>query len=313
MFIKPLLAIMILGAGACALAQDLARYDGTTDLSGTSSGCVYYIKPYGDGGYIIEYNDGIAPDIIFPNDTMVLYRSGYYLLCGDVVNTSASALITDVIQIDVSNLVLDLNGFSVISDPASSADSANAIYIIDTVSNVTVKNGRVVAKYYGSGLYIDAGPLFAKYINAEDIDALDCDAGFSANGIALNFNRCKASGCVKGFDLTDIYNCTITDCVATSNSMVGFGLVTGSNCFIQNCLAMNNGVGSSSIGYGGFQIDLLSSTLIGNFAYNNGADGLNNYFNNVPGSVYGSVIIDNGAQVPPGSAINRLIDNVEIV
>lgn len=307
MFIKYLLAIMIVGSGAFALAQD--RMSMNDAVCNTCPECIYFVQPDGSGGYMIDYNDGTSDD--FPDGTpIVVSRAGYYKLCSDVVFDNGDVPEQYAIQIEGSNLVVDLNGFSVITE--NNAFDSGVISAAAGASDLTIKNGRLIPStpvITGNALVCQGSNLF---IDVQDIKTFGANIGFLVNGgSSLRFNGCIASGCSYGFDFFLASNVSITDCVGIANKTAGFmiGNSENSNFVIQNCLAVGNGGGVGSAG--GFVINIASATLLGNLAYNNNnASSLANYSGS---GVFGSVIIDNGAQIPPGMPINRAIENIEII
>ena len=96
--------------------------------------------------------------------------SGKYVLANNFITASASQT---AITINVSNVILDLNGFF-LSGPGSTPASTTAVISVGNVSNVTVRNGTVANNGYGI--------FFASGVNnlnqlVENVNATRCYVG----------------------------------------------------------------------------------------------------------------------------------------
>ncbi|MEM7755369.1 MAG: right-handed parallel beta-helix repeat-containing protein [Planctomycetota bacterium] len=196
-----------------------------------------------------------------PGDPDAVFRitqPGAYYLTGPVAVPAGD----HGIVIEASNVTLDLNGFPIEGQSATTLDGI----LIDgpvTITNVTVRNGRI-SDMGGRGVNAD----FTRNARLESIAVEDCASdGFYAPGEAGAMLNCHAEECGgDGFlvgndavirDCTSIRNTgdgfeleegvTATRCVARFND--GFGIRGGSNVVIAECVARGNGaVGISTVG-----------------------------------------------------------------
>lgn len=306
MFIRYIVGIWILGVTATAVAQDpLRTWQPETDLTCCFTQCVNIIKPSSGGGYDIFYGDGAPSDHFDADSTIVINDFGSYRLCGDVTGNYATNV--PAIEINVSSVELDLADFSVIQEGSSS--NGDVGIKINSVSDVTVKNGKMAKFYFG--VYV-----LGDHVNLCNLKTLDCGrTGFVLDNSSATVSDVVLEGCeasnnpMRGFALGG-NSISVINCIASLNESDGFGIsVAGlgaaTNIILDHCTAIRNGTAG---GYG-FNNGSSSAVLIGNFAYNNGSSTPTNYGGT--GSV-GSIVIANGGQLPPGILISQT-DNIEII
>lgn len=305
MFIKRLLAIMIIGGWGLTLAseadlicQNLIQADPTTP-----------------GGYQILYADGTTQSFA-AGDSIDITLSGIYRLCDDVNAIEGQSTTAGAIRISASSVDLDLAGFSVTGTGMSGEWLLGITTSTVNLQDITIKNGRVIN--FQQGIFLGrAINLLVQDVYVINCGALldtVCQSGF-CGGIVLAvctdgfIDHCTAAGGLNlgsGFILTGD-DLVVKDCLALTNSLQGFvitdyaGLNDSMNVVVERCVAVGNGGN-------GFENDKATGVLLGNLAYGNGT----NYVSEGPG-VVGSVQIANGAQLPPGAGINRSIDNIEII
>ncbi len=300
MVIKRLIAILIMGGWGITLASppmfatrsffDAESFE--SDEDNDSFACTNIIKPLpGGAGYEIIYADGTPPSIFPANTTITITVPGSYILCGDV--SGNYTLTTPAIRIFTSSVELDLAGFSV--NQTNNNSNGVGIDVAGGFSYVTVSNGRITN--FSTGL--DNG---ASHVVARNIQADDSGIGFYIRPTAIDYfiGECSGNGgSGYGFYVdSGARSVLLRKCAAIKNVVEGFYLNGTSNIIVQNCRA----VGNTGSGF----YNNTGAVLTGNFAYNNAGG---NYSG--PGPV-GSIVIDNGAQLPPGIRISP-IDNIEIV
>jgi hypothetical protein len=139
-------------------------------------------------------------------------QSGSYYLAASIVGTNGK----DGIGISANNVDLDLNGFSLVG----STNSSEGIYIYNTCTNVTVRNGNIYNWATGIGRGIDAQGF------AIDLEHLNV----SANVIGM---QCLSSVVVR-------------DCIVNDNIDYGIEL-SGSDSLVIGNECVGNNAGNSSI------------------------------------------------------------------
>jgi hypothetical protein len=83
-------------------------------------------------------------------------QPGSYKLSG---NLDASQVMVDAIQITVSNVTLDLNGFSIFGPPSQNLGAGSGVNIFNNVNFVIVRNGTISGFLY-QVLTVATGGLF---------------------------------------------------------------------------------------------------------------------------------------------------------
>lgn len=145
-------------------------------------------------------------------------KPGSYVLMGNITVVAGEA-----IEIDSSNVTLDLNGFtlSTTSIPAS----GTAIYLNPSCDNVVIRNGHIggsgsvnpiTGEFLGAGF--DGGiACLDTLVNVflSDLTISGCRAGiflFSSSTI----DRCVVTSCGLGISGQTVTNCSATSCVQTA-------------------------------------------------------------------------------------------------
>lgn len=148
--------------------------------------------------------------------------SGSYYLVGALTAGTGLA----AIEIDASNVTLDLNGFFV-----RGASGTDTIRVVADRQNVTIRNGTVAT---GGGAGINAAGASRVVIDNVTV------SGHTGNGIVVgNFARVTNSAvstCAIGFVTGE--NSIVSHCTADSNSSHGFDVAQGST--IVACTAADN-------------------------------------------------------------------------
>ena len=193
-------------------------------------------------------------------------QPGSYYLTG---NLQFSAESGHAITITVSNVTLDLMGFTLSSAAGVSGD---AIRINSGARNIAVTNGAIAGNTtvnVVSNIWNVSPAGFATGINA-----------LSADSISL-VNQLRVSGC-RGNGFTANSGATITDCTAASNGGIGISAPSGN---VTNCAARFNGTvgiaansgnvtNSRANTNGGTGIDATSGNVSHSTAKSNADDGL---------------------------------------
>lgn len=161
----------------------------------------------------------------------------YYL--GSNLQASPSSTNRRVIKINVSNVVLDLNGMTISQAHNNSQSGLNAIDIASNLSNITIMNG-FINNVSDIGINVASG---CNNIRVTNVDISNCDGGGAqfntANTILL--------------DKVSITKCNGTGTNAqVSNSAIGLYMTTCSSVKIDNCNFDSNQASGSRDSYGGY-------------------------------------------------------------
>ncbi|MGD0117656.1 MAG: hypothetical protein ABSD30_06305 [Candidatus Binatus sp.] len=198
--------------------------------------------------------------------------SGSYRLTGQLTVSSTT---TDAIDVNTSNVTIDLNGFLIVGPGASSAaDGINAT----SVQAVTVENGLVIGFKVGVsvGLFGIVRNVHAdKNVNigiqgANNTVVQGCTANNTSEGYGIECSGggCAISGNTANGNVQAGINCTGNGCVISNNTAIADGLVGiacgSSGCLISGNTAFNNLVGigmdDATSGYGGNVMDNNSTS-----------------------------------------------------
>jgi hypothetical protein len=193
-------------------------------------------------------------------------QSGSYYLTASIVGTNGK----DGVGIGANNVVLDLNGFSLLG----STNSSEGIFIYNTCTNVAVCNGNIYNWATGSGRGIDSQGF------SVDLEHLNV----SANSIGM---QCLSSVVIRDCVVNDNVDYGIelngSDSLVIGNECIGNNsgdasgvaaiYVTGSNNRIEN----NHITGSGVLGNGIYVSN--SSQVTNNIIVKNSVEGggANNY------------------------------------
>ncbi|MCC6678278.1 MAG: hypothetical protein IT436_14155 [Phycisphaerales bacterium] len=193
-----------------------------------------------------------------PGDADSLFRitlPGSYYLVGNIQGVSGKC----GIEINTSNVVIDLGGYSMRGDPGTlDAIRAN----LTLYERLTVRNG-TIDSWGASGVQLGGNP----HTLVEDITASRCVTGIRA-GLGSTVRRCRAvSNSFDGISVADLS--TVAECQALSNSFAGirgtlsvtvarstvalnaFGLVVGGEAVVTETLARGNSDAGITLGDGG--------------------------------------------------------------
>ncbi|TVQ59519.1 MAG: hypothetical protein EA379_10655 [Phycisphaerales bacterium] len=216
----------------------------------------------------------------------VISQPGSYYLTGDIVGDGTR----HGIQINISNVTLDLNGFSLRATGGSG--SFNGVHMPNFRVNVVIKNGNVF-NWPGSGVnaLIDSGRIeritassngewgISNAIGAFSTNIVTCEAFNNGAGGILAGSNGVVIDCVArantGNGIVIGSNGTISNSAATATTIAGTGtgrgFVLGAGSMATNCVASNNG---------SFGFEVGSGVVVRNsIARSNGSDGFFAAFN----------------------------------
>ncbi|HEU6449390.1 MAG TPA: right-handed parallel beta-helix repeat-containing protein [Verrucomicrobiae bacterium] len=262
------------------------------------------------------------------NNLYIISQPGSYYLTTNIVTVTNYG--ATGIEILPNNVTLDLNGFSVIC--TSTNIGTYGIYIPNTQTNITVRNGTINGWYYGVfSINGDSANLVFERLNAVNCVKVnnsngygmtlngpavlrDCTFEGNGTGAACNNNVSTGSSVITGCTASHNYfsgivcsgSGIISDCTANNNSSVGidvafnqFGSSSTDGCLVSGCTVNNN--------YFGIYIQGARNRIENNHAVNNSYgiyvyDGGGPYTNNiiVKNSVEGSGVANytiTGAQI----------------
>lgn len=152
---------------------------------------------------------------------------GHYQLGSDIIYNPLSAD-DQIIRISASDVILNLNNFTIRQDPSNTFDTIQGIVIDPNLSNITIQNG-TIAQITGTGLIINEG---CSRITIENIQTYSCGfAGMYAFGTSNN-------------PITElaIDQCVTYSCGALSTDAVASAVIINScrNSTVSNCRIENN-------------------------------------------------------------------------
>lgn len=261
------------GAGTLSLVSLVAALSGSSlalagDLTPPAGAIVPTMKTLDQVEARTPIPGGVNPA------KFTITQPGSYYLTGNRLHTQGS--IGRSIQIMVSDVTIDLNGFAITVTNASGAQYAIADRGDDGssgISGVVIRNGVISGAGYddgginlsyttgarvenvtargitgGTGIYVGKGGMVL------DSTAIQCRNGFG--GDQATFVRCAAySNSQVGFSL---YRSNARDCIANNNSQYGFSL--NHRSAVEQSVANDNGTGIYAAG-DGCRID--SNTVTG--------------------------------------------------
>lgn len=170
---------------------------------------------------VIEINDararqgGVTPGDM-PGYPVTLNQPGSYRLTGDLFVTGTNL---DVVVIDASHVVLDLNGFSIrclfALTPCKENGSGVGVRIGDGVANVVVRNGAIRDV---AGRAVVGG----RQVTLEDLRVVDNGGGLILNGVVRR-------SIISGNGSEGVFgNADISDCLIQLNGASGIQMRSGS-------------------------------------------------------------------------------------
>lgn len=142
-----------------------------------------------------------------------------------------------IICITQSNVVIQMNGFTIMQDPANTVGGFNGIVIGPDVSNVTIQNGTVQG-VTGIGIVILEG---CTNILIQNVNVLEC------NQAGILFDGNLSSTIQDGF----ISNCYVYSCTGLEgNPAYGLRMIYCDNITVEDSTFNRNDAGTSDTGYG---------------------------------------------------------------
>jgi hypothetical protein len=166
--------------------------------------------------------------------TVTINQSGSYYLTGNIVVSASHG-----IEINASNVTLDLNGFSI----GSSANPAEGVGVnLSAVANVSISNGSIAG-----GFLVGVGP-FNSMLTPRNVRVANLGISACPNwGVLLetHFNNrvegCMVEGAVGGIRGTLVSDCSVTaggitgrivkDCSVTTPGDIGIYAEVVENCY----------------------------------------------------------------------------------
>ena len=154
-----------------------------------------------------------------------------------------------IIQITVSNVIVDFQNHNFSQDPSSLAFTGlSAIVVSPNLSNITLKNA-TIANITGTGIIIGAG---CSQITIENITTLSCDlCAIDLEGVAGN-----------QISNSEISNCLISSCCQGSAGNYPLSIVQCNQTNVDNCRFYNNGNSLNQISV--IKMDTYSQGVIQN-------------------------------------------------
>lgn len=196
-----------------------------------------------------------------PGDAASMFKitqPGSYYLAGNLVSTKAIG-----VEIEASNVVLDLNGFTISSGSATTEYGVNLFTDGQgTWRNVTIRNGTVTGAFAQGGIQTDADMVAIRDVTV--IGVPNYGLSVSSNGRVVG---CDVRGCTTGITgsyASTIEDCRVSNCTQHGISAVGSavarctitgcgsaGIYAQAHAVVEGCVLRDNGPGS------GFAIRLV--------------------------------------------------------
>jgi len=186
------------------------------------------------------------PIVIEPNAVVsnvakaltVLNKPGSYVLSRDLVNARAGV---DSVDINASNVTIDLQGFSIISSVSSTGVGINAT----GQSNVVIRNGIITGQ---GGPAIIVGPDATISGITASQNSLSSSVGASieaGNGSQIIFDNVSEGG---SGGVSCSAGCLARDNVIQGNLGVGMNFIDATDGYLGNVMQGNDGINSGSTG-----------------------------------------------------------------
>jgi len=153
-----------------------------------------------------------------------------------------NTILTDTLTIDADDVMLDLNGYSILN-------STIGIHIIPGHNNIVIKNG-FIDNMTDAGIFID-GNCFEKSHNIllENIISSHCNSGvLLTHCLDINIQKCMFSQNENGLKLIHVSNAVIDRCVAQANTYAGYSLIDCSYNNFRGCAAIGSHGNADSFG-----------------------------------------------------------------
>ncbi len=157
----------------------------------------------------------------------VISQSGSYYLTGNITGTTDK----HGIEIDASNVTIDLNGYSLIGPGKAVGSAGHGVYASNSYSNIVVLNGHSF-NWRQKGIYLLSENSRAQNINAFNNGSIGIEVG---NASIVKNCICQSNG---GDGINTGARSIISYCVAKSNSLAGIAAGNGST--IIGCVVSAN-------------------------------------------------------------------------
>ncbi len=175
----------------------------------------------------------------FPATGYVITQPGFYYLTGNVTAITATE---SAIIINASDVTLDLRGFSIIAASGTAATAVDSAIYAGSQSNITVRNGSIVGKWYAAIYTVGAN------CSAEDLRV----SRMTTYGLRLD-------------DGARIIHCSVEGS-GLPGGITLYGISAGTHSLIKDCTAaLCDGDGINAGAY---------SALLDSVAFNNTSDGI---------------------------------------
>ncbi len=264
---KPHLALLFIALTGTALAQGPLTPPPGAD---PSIGPVNALTAGGLPQATMKTLHQVEPRTAIPasTSTVTINQSGSYYLTGNIVVATSHG-----IEINASNVTLDLNGFSV----GSGANPAEGVGInLSAVANVSISNGSIAGGFLvGVGRF--NGQLTPRNVRVTDLSIQACPNWGVLLETHLN-NRvegCMVDGAIGGISATLISDCSVTAGGITGRIVKGCSVTTPGTSgivadVVENCYATSAGTAIqakclvNSYGTGGGNNDVISAGVVQN-------------------------------------------------
>ncbi|MFT4536705.1 MAG: hypothetical protein ACJA1A_002373 [Saprospiraceae bacterium] len=134
------------------------------------------------------------------------------------------------ITISASNVTLDLNGYTLLSDGSG---PLSAVYCNASISNLVIRNG-IISNWGGHGI----NGVNASHCNITDMQISDCKLTGVSVGINSRIENCTATNNL--FDGINTKNQgLVINCIASNNGTEGIDV--NANSIVSTCVVSNNG------------------------------------------------------------------------
>ncbi len=215
-------------------------------------GCAFFfatiISAFGQGSIfpttaptlpIMKTLDQVEPRVPLAGGTTTvsIAASGSYYLTGNIT-ISSTGLSGIIVSSSVTNVTIDLNGFT-LTGP-SSGSSGSGVFLGGGVANVTIVNGTI--RNWGSHGIDAVGNADVRVEKLRLIS--NGGAGISAGVNCIAIDCAAESNAGKGLEVTD--QCLIKDCQAIGN--VAGGISMGTRGLVTGCVVYGNGNGITGAG-----------------------------------------------------------------
>ena len=266
------------------------------------------------------------------NDTYIISQPGSYYLTTNIVGVSSN----NAVEILANNVTLDLNGFTLQGVSTSTTFRFNnALFIPNTQTNITVRNGNVSGWAQGvfslsgtsanlvfehlnfANCYLGAGFAAAGMNILGAAVVRDCSFEKNYYGVSCNgdntVSASRISGCTANDNVIGIFcvgSGMVSGCAANNNQSVGIDINSGgSGCVVSGCTANNNLYGiyiyatntrvednHVTVGSGSYGIAVQGGSNTNNIIIKNSVAGAGgNNYNIASGQIVGPLITTTGA------------------